>query len=221
MYKMKHTLSPSYYLLLLVILLIPTSTTQAQEELRRQEFRIGAGIGEDSHFDDVTDSYQDNYNLITHDGSNSGDTELSFFAEYLYHFNKHLAVGLSAGYARVGKQELWDTSWDTDPYNPSDSYPSDKHINLKTSTIFVMPTLKFTWYNNHHFAFYSRGGLGGQYYKLDAKSQDFPERHESHLKLSYQFSPAGIEVGGDLIRFFTELGYGKQGVFNMGVVTHF
>lgn len=221
MYKMKHTLSPSYYLLLLFILLIPTSTTQAQEALRRQEFRIGVGLGEDPHFEDVYDSYQDNYKLDTYGDSNSWNTELSFFAEYLYHFNKHLSVGLSAGYARVGKQELWDTSWDMDPYNSSDSYPSDKHVNLKTSTIFVMPTLKFTWYNNHHFAFYSRGGLGGQYYKLDAKSQDYPERHESHLNLSYQFSPVGIEVGGDLIRFFSELGYGKQGVFNMGVVTHF
>lgn len=218
---MKHTLPPFYCLLLLFILLIPTSITQAQEELRRQEFRIGAGLGEDPHFEDVYDSYSDNYKLDTYGGSNSWNTELSFFAEYLYHFNKHLAVGLSAGYARVGKQELWDTSWVMDPYNPSDSYPSDKHVNLKTSTIFVMPTLKFTWYNNHHFAFYSRGGLGGQYYKLDAKSVDYPERHESHLKLSYQFSPIGIEVGGDLIRFFTELGYGKQGVFNMGVVTHF
>lgn len=45
MYKMKHTLSPSYYLLPLFILLIPTSTTQAQEALRRQEFRIGVGLG--------------------------------------------------------------------------------------------------------------------------------------------------------------------------------
>lgn len=103
MYKMKHTLSPSYYLLLLFILLIPTSTTQAQEALRRQEFRIGVGLGEDPHFEDVYDSYQDNYKLDTYGDSNSWNTELSFFAEYLYHFNKHLSVGLSAGYARVGK----------------------------------------------------------------------------------------------------------------------
>lgn len=219
---MKHALPPSYLLLLLFVLLLPASTTQAQEEIRHQEFGIGVGAGEDSHFENIYDSYQDNYKLDTYDDF-LWDAEVSLFAEYLYHFNKHLAVGLSAGYARVGQQELWDTSWYSDPSldNPSAMYPSNKHVYLKTQTLFVMPTLKFTWYNNHHFAFYSRGGLGGQYYKLDAESRDYPERHESHLKLSYQFSPVGIEVGGDLIRFFSELGYGKQGVFNMGVVTHF
>ena len=83
-----------------------------------------------------------------------------------------------------------------------------------------MPSVKYSWIAKNHFRLYTKAALGIQHYKLDAISRgnSYPETHENNCKVAYQFSPVGIEVGGERMRGFLELGYGKQGIYNIGML---
>ena len=37
------------------------------------------------------------------------------------------------------------------------------------------------------------------------------------MRLAYQLSPVGIELGSHRLRFTSELGYGLQGIWNIGL----
>lgn len=95
-------------------------------------------------------------------------------------------------------------------------------LTLRSHSYFAMPTAKYTWYGHNRFRLYSKAGLGLQYYRLNVTSHipPIPERDEHKLKVAYQLSAVGIEVGGERMRGFTELGYGRQGIFNMGILVN-
>ncbi len=58
-------------------------------------------------------------------------------------------------------------------------------------------------------------------YHLKSNSSNFPNIKEEKARVAYQFSPVGIEIGSNHLRFTSELGYGLQGIWNVGLVWHF
>lgn len=212
-----------------------TLPTYGQES--KHEIRVGGGIGEDAHIGNIQNQYIRDFNL--EEGSdipvdNSG-YETSAFLEYYYHLNKHWAFGASLGFATAsgeGAHVKWDDRFHSDNgyQNPIDyiwngtAYElwANSDIELHSKSEFLMPEVKYSWIAKTHFRLYSKLGFGAQHYKLDVTSDgnSFPERHENGLRLASQVSPLGVETGGKCMRGFVELGYGKQGVFNLGILVN-
>lgn len=210
-----------------------TLPTYGQES--KHEIRAGVGIGDDAHIGNIQNQYIRNFNL--EEGSNipndNSGYETSAFLEYYYHPNKHWAFGVSLGFSTASGEGA-SVKWD-DRFRLDDSFQNhidyiwngivyelwaDSDIELHSKSEFLMPEVKYSWIAKAHFRLYSKLGFGTQHYKLDVTSDrnSFPERHENGLRLAYQASPLGIEAGGECMRGFVELGYGKQGVLNLGIL---
>lgn len=80
-----------------------------------------------------------------------------------------------------------------------------------------MPEVHYTWLGNRNFTLYSKVGMGISYYQLRSNSSNFPNIKENKMRLAYQLSPVGIELGSHRLRFTSELGYGLQGIWNIGL----
>ena len=99
-----------------------------------------------------------------------------------------------------------------------------------------MPALKYSWYRYNGLSFYSTAALGVQrshtwssVHTINASL--YPELYYEHhrqvvfnrkqWKLAPQLTALGFDFGGRHFRFFAELGYGVEGVFNMGLSYRF
>lgn len=189
---------------------------------KRHEIKVGIGFGNDSHYTKVMDDYKKAYHLEA-EGECFGlllDCNLSIYGEYLYHLNSMIAVGGTIGYSTLSGS-IYDANGYYYDRNGEriDGGPS---IGIDTHTFFVMPTLKATWVRFPHVSLYSRGAAGLAHYKLSTEYLvSLPPRDESRIKGIYQVSPIGVEVGGEHVRFFSELGYGVEGIFSLGATWHF
>ncbi|SFG53158.1 hypothetical protein [Prevotella sp. KH2C16] len=199
----------------------------------RHEIRVGFGAGEEQHLNSVQHKYVCDYNL--EEGTGDADWGLEgpawvAWLEYFYHLSKRWAVGASVGFgiSREAAHVPWEERHDANHPHSSiheaggvsyEAYPNTI-VNMRSRYYFAMPVVKYTWYGHNHFRLYSKAGLGARYYKLDVtcNTQSFPEIHEKNMKLSYQLSAVGVEVGGERMRGFAELGYGMQGIFNFGIL---
>lgn len=229
-YTMKHNLYHALLAALLIMTALPVSAQQTRHELR-----AGLAIGEDPHLQHRFDDYLKAYPLDDDGGIcgwNGGGPEWSAHLEYFYHLNQRWAVGGSVGIGTSSKSAY--LPWD-EKYNPEHPDPvtyviggiayslfPETELTLRSHSYFAMPTVKYTWYGHNRFRLYSKAGLGLQYYRLNVTSHipPIPEWDEHKLKMAYQLSAVGIEVGGERMRGFTELGYGRQGIFNMGILVN-
>ncbi|MGL4853538.1 MAG: outer membrane beta-barrel protein [Phocaeicola sp.] len=117
----------------------------------------------------------------------------SFNLEYMYRLNEKIAVGAIVSY----------------------EHASIKSVDFKEDFISVLPAFKMNWVNKELFRFYSKVAAG---VTIDKASIEVNSQKESDtdLKFGYQVSPIGLEVGKEL-NGFLELGYGVQGIANIGV----
>ena len=201
---------PNFHFLLLVGTLMLFSLTALGQD-SRHEIRTGFGVGDEPHLHSVQHSYVRDYHLEPGTGDIGVSTQcLSWivYLEYFCHLGKRWAVGVSVG-GGIG----WEAA------HVPEVYPNIT-VDMKSRSYFAMPVVKYTWYGHNRFRLYSKAGLGARYYRLDVTcdTQSFPEIHEKNVKLSYQLSVAGVEVGGERMRGFVELGYGMQGIFNFGIL---
>lgn len=154
---------------------------------------------------------------------------------YFYHLNRWLAVGASFGqtYARDdldyygegidGRENIYQlrNAW----------------CHVRTKSSFLTPAVKATWARVGLLSFYSIGSLGVQYrhhwttvsvphynswlywlFFMPYERIDHVSVHDvRQWRLAAQLTPLGISIGRRHLRFFAELGYGIEGVFNMGV----
>ena len=201
----------------------------------RHEIKTGLGVADDHHLTSVQDKYIRDYDL---QGGIEGGTwegtgpSWTAYLEYAYHINHRWTIGASVGYgyasavAVLSLEERMSSPHEHSFLHEAGGVSYEVFSNTRTHmgsrSYFLMPTAKYTWYGHNRFRLYSEVGLGARYYRLDAacNTQSFPDIHERRVKLSYQFSAVGIEVGGERVRFFTELGYGMQGVFNLGILVN-
>ncbi len=204
---------------------------QMQAQSFKHELKLSFGFGDEPHLNSVKNDYVKQFKL-EEDASAFGlflGINYAFNMEYLYHFSPKWAVGVDISYteaAAKGAHLPWDEQLGNNPYLLLyggiffSIFPNDE-LNLSSKAWTFMPEAKYTWLDNGHFTLYSKGGLGLRYYRLQSESSHFPNIKEEKIKVAYQLSPVGIEIGGNHVRFTSELGYGQQGILNMGIVVYF
>lgn len=98
--------------------------------------------------------------------------------------------------------------------------PSDWNNMTFTS---LMPGMKFQWVDRAHFGMYTKANVGGIWYhndqiKVKADEENW-EEHESSddFGFAFQLSLIGIEGGNGHWRATTEIGWGMEGLVQVGV----
>ncbi|MBQ9665101.1 MAG: hypothetical protein IJ635_12335 [Bacteroidaceae bacterium] len=133
---------------------------------------------------------------------------------YFYHIDKHWAVGVQMGH--IG---------DYSAFSKQDARGNWQDADILMSSPFLMAAAKYYWYATDALSFYSKAGIGAMRRHLYFHTYDDPTDdrffNEKKWLPAYQFSPIGIELGRRNLRFFTELGYGTDGVVNFGITYHF
>lgn len=225
-----------YYLT--AFLLAALAGTPAYSQNYRHELRAGIGIGNDHHLNSTQDQYINDFNL--EEGSaldfGLGSWQTSAHLEYSYHINTRWAIGAVAGFASAkgnGAMLKWDDRFrEEDPEDQNVfnyiingvvySLFGDTDIKLHSKSQFLMPVVQYSWKSKDKFRLYSKVGLGAQHYDMYVTSSrnSFPEKHENGIRLAYQLTPIGLETGGKRMRGYMELGYGKQGIINLGISYH-
>lgn len=198
--SIKHT----QRLLLLALCLLCLLPAEAQ--YKRHELRLGFGVGNDDHYNNVRDDLADRYKMFSVE--DFGDYNWSVWGEYLYHLNPHFAFGGTLGYSYL------DGSTYVNDVEPGENY---KNFYINTHQFFLMPSVKYAWLNRTSVSLYSRAAAGLSFYHLETVANGVEPRNEDSVRGAYQVSPFGVEVGGEHIRGFFELGYGAEGVFQMGI----
>ena len=152
---------------------------------------------------------------------------VSWSIRYFYHLNPQLAIG-----ATFGKASAYD-GLET-PYAPSEpeAYALSPYALVHTKSTFLMPAVKYSWCRSNGFSFYSVAALGVEHSHTWSSVHTvnvsiYPElAYEHHRqvvfnskqwKLEPQLTAFGFDFGGRKFRFFAELGYGTEGVFNIGL----
>lgn len=158
---------------------------------------------------------------------------------YFYHLNKWLAVGGMMGYAHA--YDSYDHFYggiqaEVEPYVLRDTW-----CNVCTEAFYAAPAVKATWWRSGALSFYSQGALGVQYRRQRVSAHipyynSWPYwlflmpyekvdhaglRNVHQWRLAPQLTVAGMSLGGRHLRFFMELGYGIEGVFNIGMSYRF
>lgn len=136
---------------------------------------------------------------------------IGWSAEYFYRLNKWLAIGCLGGQSR-SKNDLFAN------YDIVDSL-SVSGGNMRTDNWYVMPSVKLNWAIMGGIQCYSKAAIGIQRQRMlflpSERSNNLPELNEQKWKFAWQVSALGVEIG-TRFKFFAEIGYGWQGVFNMG-----
>ena len=214
----------------LLTLLLTCFALTIQAQHFKHELRWSIGFGDEPHLKSVRNDYvklfelEDNASLF----STLSNVTCSLNMEYFYHLNEKWAVGAGLSYTEAVAQGA-HVPLEKQVNNNAFSFvylgliysivPNDE-LKLSSKAFTFMPSVRYSWLDNGHFALYSRGGLGLSAYHLSSNSSSFPNIKENKMRVAYQLSPVGIEIGSNHLRFTSEIGYGLQGILNFGLVWH-
>lgn len=129
---------------------------------------------------------------------------LSLGVEYYRQISNPIALGVTAGYA------VANCSYEEKNVNAFD----DNSVDL--TSIYVMPTVRWTWFRYNKVRLYSRGCLGVRWQNVKISSHEHDGLDKNETKLAYHLGAAGAELGHKNAHVFFEVGYGMCGVVNMG-----
>lgn len=144
-------------------------------------------------------------------------------AGYYRYLNNHVALGGDVIYERLC---LEMRSYSGKDENGNALYENEltPHPN---SFISVVPGVKLPWFNNSHFSMYSKLNAGfavaysPRVVTTEEGSDGQPEENVSEASTDFtyaiQFSPIGMDFGGQSFRGFIELGLGMQGLICGGI----
>lgn len=216
----------------LVISFIVSSSSFAQEMFEtntwfyKHEISVNVGIGTLSghRWDTFREQMEERFALYFERGYAHFTTPISVRKglRYMYSFNKHVAIGCQfthfAGklnydhYIKAERVEITPNAFRIEN-REYDNPPSIRAISFS-----VMPAVK--WLYSGYF--YVRGGIGFQYreYSLDASTIDASVSspiNDRQWLFAYQFVPLGVEFPLSPIYFHAELGYGMEGILNIGL----
>lgn len=139
---------------------------------------------------------------------------------YYYHLDHHFAVGGMFGFCNVqdwlGYPEVYrqgeiQKTGDTD---------------VKGTSLFLMPSVKWSWLNNRWCSLYMKVTAGFHYQSLYLDTETIPKEQtdefdKSHVGLGYYVTPFGWEIGKQKVRWFMEFGLGSNTNFQMGLTYRF
>ena len=139
---------------------------------------------------------------------------------YYYHFNKRIAVGGLFGGCRVHD---WLGYLDV---HEQEEVQKTGYTYVKGTSLFLMPSLKWSWLNNRWCSLYMKATAGLHYHALHLDSETIPkeqteEYDKNHLSLGYYFTPFGWEIGKQKVRWFMEFGFGSNTNFQIGLTYRF
>ena len=157
---------------------------------------------------------------------------------YFYHPSQHWAIGGLYGTSLYHER----MSYDEENENGQPTYVETAdspsyHIHVRSR--YLLLGAKLHWLAKPGFHCYSlaAGGIEWQHHAtsaqwmededgnypliLDTKYLHNKKEHHRQTRLAYQITPIGISMGTGNLHFFMELGYGVEGVFNIGLSYHF
>ena len=139
---------------------------------------------------------------------------------YYYHIDHHIAVGGMFGfcnvhdwleYPKVYRQSEIQKTGDTD---------------VRGTSIFLMPSVKWSWLNNQWCSLYMKATAGCHYQSLYLDSEAIPKEQtdefdKNHLSLGFYVTPFGWEIGTQKVRWFMEFGFGTNTNLQTGLTYRF
>lgn len=139
---------------------------------------------------------------------------------YYYHFNHRIAVGGIFGGCRVS-----DWLGYPEVYKPGEIQKTG-YTDVKGTSLFLMPSVKWSWLNNRWCSLYMKVTAGFHYQSLYLDSETIPKEQtdefdKSHLSLGYYVTPFGWEIGKQKVRWFIEFGLGSNTNFQTGLIYRF
>lgn len=139
---------------------------------------------------------------------------------YYYHLNYHIAIGGLLGCCSVS-----DWLGYPEVYKPGETQKTG-YTDVKGASWFLMPSVKWTWLNNHWCSLYMKATAGFHHQSLHLDSETIPkaetdEFDKSHLSIGYYITPFGWEIGRQKVRWFMEFGLGSNTNFQTGLSYRF
>ena len=157
----------------------------------RHEISVSYGLLSYSNIYDMTSAFPENSNFDKLDavGSLVGPVSL----EYYNRISNWFSLGLTGVYSSIECDVI-------------DNNKTSYHIRGRHIT--AMPGIKLHWLRTSGFNMYSKACIGASFNK--------DRENKNSVMMNFQVSPVGIEFG---TRFcvFGELGFGEQGVLNLGL----
>lgn len=139
---------------------------------------------------------------------------------YYYHFNHHVAVGGLFGFCNV-------QDWLGYPeVNNQGEAQKTGYTYVKGSSLFIMPSAKWSWLNYRWYSLYMKASAGFHRQKLYLNSETIPseetdEYKKKHWGFAYYVTPFGWEIGRQKVRWFMEIGIGTNTNFQTGLMYRF
>lgn len=185
--------------LLLSALLFCTSAlgVNAQEnEIPSDELSVSWGIGTVPH---LIEGFSDALSSALVGDNASENTYGVFSVQYMHNINQRFGIGVAASYEYIYK----------------DGKDSKKH---SENYFTVMPTVRAYWFRGNSVGMYSRVAVGASLnvYNVPSASSKTEQTH-TDIQLAYHAAPVAVEVGNNKVSGFLELGFGYQGIVNVGV----
>lgn len=139
---------------------------------------------------------------------------------YYYHFDHHIAIGGLFGFCNVK-----DCLGYPEVYKEGETQKTG-YTDVKGTSLFIMPSAKWSWVNNRWCSLYMKVSAGFHYQSLYLNSETIPseqtdEYKKKHLGFAYYVTPIGWEIGRQKVRWFMELGLGSNTNFQTGLTYRF
>ena len=139
---------------------------------------------------------------------------------YYYHLNHHIAIG-----GLLGGCSASDWLGYPEVYMPGEIQKTG-YTDVKGTSWFLMPSVKWTWLNNRWCSLYMKATAGFHYQSLYLDSETIPKEQtdefdKSHLSFGYYITPFGWEIGRQKVRWFMEFGLGSNTNFQTGLTYRF
>lgn len=145
------------------------------------------------------------------------DTPTTFNVSYMHALNNYVSIGGTAGYTHAELSGHDDCDYKTG------------HV------ISIMSSIRTYWFKATGCRFYSSATLGVQtqfrrkefFLDYDNPFSSKPcvpiseIEHDTKSLPAFQLSPIGIELGGESVKAFAELGLGAQGLGQAGIRVRF
>lgn len=173
--------------------------------------RFGLVVGREG-MNDIIYRYRDRPDL------NVGSLPLAI--NYYYHLDHHLAFG---GFFGFSKAEDWLGYHSVDNQN---EIQKTGYTYVKGTSLFLMPSVKWSWLNLSWCSFYAKASAGLHYQSLHLDSETIPreqtdEYKDHHLGLAYNITPFGWEIGKQKVRWLMQFGFNSSVNFQTGLSFRF
>ncbi|MBR4828681.1 MAG: hypothetical protein IKZ92_02640 [Muribaculaceae bacterium] len=192
---------------ILAIVAMVCAPAQAQNEVAEPRHEIGVSYGAVPNsiwIDALTDIIPAMFGHKYENTSYVGPIGL----EYYYHTSKLVGVGAIAVLAT----------------NSEDVYYKEEYCCHRNKSYYtLMPAIKFNWLRKAKWGMYSKVGIGAtlsHFKDGDNNDNETPQGEvgsTNDVIFNFQASLLGVEVGGQQVRGFAELGIGEQGIILAGV----